>query len=345
VTIHLLDRGAGTQPAEAGISSLPLVSVGMPVFNGEKYLRRAIESILAQSYVNFELIICDNASTDRTQAICQEYAARDARVRYVRHPSNLGAGRNFDHCFHLARGKYFQWAAHDDMFVPDHLAHAVAALEARPEAVLCVGGIVEIGPDDEVIRTFSTDLNEMDAPSCVRRFACVIHTRHQCEDFFGVYRRSALLGTGLIGSYSGSDRVLLAEMALRGPWVRLPMPLFLHRDHAERATRALLLKDKVAALRWQDAATRVPRKAAHFHLTLYRHYWQVVRRSAPPGQRLGCYAHLLLWWFTDGHFADVLRDTLQSIDPKLLGAVRWLKRKLIGRQTALPPGSLPELKS
>jgi glycosyltransferase involved in cell wall biosynthesis len=315
----------------------------MPVFNGQNFVRQAIESVLGQTYANLELIICDNASTDETGAICRDYAARDARVRYVRHPANLGAGPNFDRCYRLARGKYFQWAAHDDMFAPEYLSEAVAALEARPEAVLCVAGIVEIDAEGRPIRSFDTDLGAMDGPSAAARFGRVIHTHHQCEDFFGVYRRSALAGTGLVGTYSGSDRVLLAEVALRGPWVRLRQPLFMHRDHNARATRVLLLKDKAAALLWQLPSGRKPRFSAHFHLMMYRHYWRVVRRSAPQGERLGCTAQLLRWWFTDGHFPDVVRDTLQSINPHLLRAVRGLKRTLFGTHRDLRTGSLPEL--
>jgi glycosyltransferase involved in cell wall biosynthesis len=321
----------------------PLVSIGMPVFNGENFLRKAIDSILAQTFSDFELIISDNASTDATEAICQAYALRDARVRYVRNTRNIGAGRNFDRCFHLARGRYFQWAAHDDMFAPDYLARAVAALEAQPDAVLCTCGIVEIDADDAVIRTFATDLEAATSADAVRRFACVIHTRHQCEDFFGVYRREALLGTGLIGTYSGSDRVLLAEMALRGRWVRLDAPLFLHRDHAQRATRVLLIVDHVAAQRWQSGDADASRYGEHFHLALYRHYWRVARRSAPRGARAACYRELLRWWFTDGHAFDVLRDALRSIDPHLLSAARGLKHTLVGSRRDIRPGSLPTL--
>ncbi len=327
----------------------PMVSIGMPVFNGQNFLRKAIDSVLAQTFCDFELIISDNASTDETAAICHDYAERDARVRYVRNAQNVGAGPNFDRCFALARGRYFQWAAHDDMFAPDYLARAVAALEAQPDAVLCTAGIVEIDADDTVIRTFATDLDDATAADRVRRFACVIHTRHQCEDFFGVYRREALLGTGLIGTYSGSDRVLLAEMALRGRWVRLNAPLFLHRDHAQRATRALLLVDHAAALRWQNGDgdghhdDGGGRHGEHFHLTLYRHYWRVVQRSVPPGERAACYRELMRWWITDGHSFDVLRDLLRSIDPHLLVAARALKRALVGTNRDLRPGSLPTL--
>ena len=113
----------------------PRVSIGLPVFNGERYLARAIESVLGQDFRDLELIVCDNASTDRTPEICAAYARRDARVRYFRNPRNLGAGPNYDRCFRLARGEYFKWAAHDDRLAPDYLSRTVAALDAAPEAV------------------------------------------------------------------------------------------------------------------------------------------------------------------------------------------------------------------
>lgn len=335
-TVKTAPFGARTEVAP------PLVSIGMPVFNGADYVDAAIESILAQSFTDFELIICDNASTDATAEICRAHAARDARIRYVRNPRNLGAGPNFDMSFHLARGTYFLWAAHDDMRAPAFLARAVAALERNPEAVLCVAGVAEIDAEGAVVRRYATGLDDTTLPDPARRFACVIHAHHQCEDFFGLYRRSALLGSGLIGSFTGSDRVVLAEAALRGPWVRLPEHLFLHRDHAARATRALLLVDPAAAGRWVTQGA-TPRLGRMFHLVLYRNYWRAVRRIVPPGRRWRCYRELLRWWFTDGHFADVLRDALQSIDPNLLCLVRSLKRAILGQRRDLRPGSLPTL--
>lgn len=324
--------------------SLPLVGIGMPVFNGEKYVGQAIQSILAQTHGDFELVISDNASTDGTAEICAAFAARDRRVRYVRNPCNIGAGPNFDRCVTLTRGTYFLWAAHDDMRAPDFLGRAVEAMERHPQAVLCVGGIVEIGADGEVLRRYATALDGMDAADPAERFGRVIHSHHQCEDFFGLYRRSALSGTGLVGTFSGSDRVLLAEMALRGPWVRLPGHDFLHREHRERATRALLLVDRAAAVRWL-APKADPRRGKLFHLVLFADYCRAVRRNLPPGQRGACWRQLARWWFTDGHFADVVRDLLQGVHPYLLRAARALKRAAFGAHRDLRPGSLPPLEN
>jgi len=113
----------------------PFVSIGLPVYNGEDYLEEALESIAAQTYRNYEVIISDNASTDRTADICESYAARDPRIRYVRNPVNIGGDRNYYRCVELSRGQYFLGAAHDDRFHPEYLERVLAVLEADPEVV------------------------------------------------------------------------------------------------------------------------------------------------------------------------------------------------------------------
>jgi glycosyltransferase involved in cell wall biosynthesis len=321
----------------------PVVSIGLPVFNGERYLDATIRSILGQDFADLELVICDNASTDATPAICQAHAARDARVAYHRQPRNLGAGPNYDACFHRARGRYFKWAAHDDMLAPDYLRLAVAALEAAPHAVLCTTGITEIGPEDEVLRRYANRFPGIDAPSPARRLGAVIHTTHQCEDFFGLFRRDALVGSGLHGLYAGSDRVLLAEMALRGPWVQVEAPVFLHREHPHRYTRALLLKDRREAALWQDSSAAAQRASTQFHLTVWRHYWRAVTRNVhDAASRRACRAELLRWWLTDGHAADVARDLARASSPALFQALRAAKRLLRGSgPRRQEPGALP----
>src|SRR5258708_40095698 len=112
-------------------SDQPRVSVAVPVFNGEKYVAEAVESILTQTYRDLEVILCDNGSTDRTEGICREYAGRDSRVRYSRNEVNRGIHRNFSRGAELARGEYFMWLAHDDKLAPGFLEWGVAALDFR----------------------------------------------------------------------------------------------------------------------------------------------------------------------------------------------------------------------
>src|SRR5437879_5289624 len=117
-------------------ASPPRVTIGMPVYNGEARLATALDSLLAQDYRDFELIISDNASTDATGSICHDYARADGRIRYYRHPQNMGAAHNFQRVLQLARGQYFMWAAYDDLWDPDFLTRCLAVLETDPSAVL-----------------------------------------------------------------------------------------------------------------------------------------------------------------------------------------------------------------
>lgn len=324
-----------------GTTRMPRVSIGLPVFDGERYLDATIRSILGQSFRDLELIVCDNASTDATAAICQAHAARDTRLVYHRQPRNLGAGPNYDDAFHRARGRFFKWAAHDDLLAPDYLDRAVAALEAVPEAVLCTTGITEIGPQGEVLRRYANRFPGIDSPDPARRLGAVIHATHQCEDFFGLFRREALIGSGLHGTTPGSDRVLLAEMALRGPWVQVEAPVFLHREHPNRYTRALLLQDRRAAALWQDSTARQG-TGSQFHLTVWRHYWRALARSvADPSARRACEVELLRWWFTGGHAADVVRDLARAASPRLFAALRGLKRMVPRAPRGPETGALP----
>ncbi len=323
----------------------PAVSIGLPVFNGEAFVEAAIRSVLDQDFGDFELIVCDNASTDRTEEICRALAAGDARIRYHRSPRNLGAAANYDRCFALARGEFFKWAAHDDALAPGYLSATVASLRAAPRAILCTTGIAEIDAQGQVLRRYANAFPGIDDPKPARRFGAVIHTRHQCEDFFGLFRRAALEGSVLHGAYNGSDRVLLAEMALRGPWVALDAPLFLHREHAGRYTRAILLKDRRAAALWQDPAARHGAAARLFHSLVYWNYLRVVRRNLRGADRMAAYAELLRWWATDDHAADVLRDALRRVPP-LAAAARAARARLAGGAPPPPasrPGSLPRM--
>src|SRR2546426_6424374 len=120
------------------------VSIGLPVFNCDPLLRQAVDSLLTQTYSDFELVISDNASTDGTEAICREYAAKDHRVRYYRGERNRGAVWNWNRVFELSGGEYFKWAAHDDLCAPDYVERCVEVLDRDPSVVLCYAETVLI---------------------------------------------------------------------------------------------------------------------------------------------------------------------------------------------------------
>jgi glycosyltransferase involved in cell wall biosynthesis len=214
----------------------PLVSIGMPVYNGANYIGEALKSLLAQTYPHFELIISDNASTDQTQAICEEFAARDQRIRYYRNKQNLGAAANYNRLVELARGTYFKWAAHDDLCTPATLERCVAVLEQDESIVLCHAKTAIIDEHGRPYLHYLVALDTMSDKPHVR-LRELICKEHWCYQVFGLFRLNVLKQSALIGSYSDSDRVLLAELGIRGRIYEIPEVMFLRREHPETSTR------------------------------------------------------------------------------------------------------------
>ncbi len=216
--------------------SLPAVSVGLPVYNGERFLAGTLDSLLAQTLPDFELIISDNCSTDRTEELCRAYAARDSRVRYVRQARNLGASRNWNFVVSAAHGQYFKWASANDLCHPQLLAACVAGLREDPSRVLCYGRTQLIDDEGGPIGTYEHDLDIVDA-SASRRFirACDEIRLNNAQS--GVIRRDLLLRTRLERHYAHADIALMAELALLGGFHLLPQVLLLRRMGRQSATR------------------------------------------------------------------------------------------------------------
>lgn len=215
----------------------PTVSVGMPVYNGERYLAAALESLVDQNFDDLEIIVSDNCSTDATETIARSFASRDPRVRYVRNSRNIGAAPNFNQAFALSAGRYFKWAAHDDVCLPDFVGRCVEALEADPDAVLAYPSPLDIDEDGRVIgpRDAGRDFTK-ETPFA--RFRDQMVKAHAALPLFGVIRAHVLERTPLHGNYHGADRVLLAELALYGKFLEVPEQLYLHREHPRRGTYA-----------------------------------------------------------------------------------------------------------
>jgi len=221
----------------------PRVSIGMPVYNGDVFLRDALDSILSQTFADFELIISDNGSTDGTQAICEAYAARDGRVRYYREEVNRGAAWNYNRVVELARGEYFKWAAHDDLLAPTLLERCVQGLESDRSAVLCFTDDQDVDIDGKADDRFR---RQSHVPASWRGCSPVLSDRvrnltrmdYDCEEVFGLIRLEILRRTRMIQSYTDSDRTLLVELGLYGPFRMIPERLFLHRHHPGSSVRA-----------------------------------------------------------------------------------------------------------
>lgn len=305
----------------------PIASVGLPVFNGETYLEAAIGSVLAQTFEDFELVICDNASTDRTAEICSDYAARDRRIRYFRNPQNLGAAPNYNLAFSHARGRYFKWLAHDDRITRSYLDKTVRVLDERTDAVLCNAVVGYIDSNGAPIGLYNSGLALADSPSAAVRFGWMVLRSHSCVDFFGLIRREALQNSLLHGSFHGADRALLAQLAIRGRLIQLPAPLVEMREHPNRYTRSQARSADRAA--WHDASKRG--KISFPTWRLYAEYLKMVRRERMlPNERARCCAILARWWAYNWNVARAGVDVLAVVAPGAPGAAERLKTRLFG---------------
>jgi glycosyltransferase involved in cell wall biosynthesis len=297
----------------AAAASNPKVTVGLPVYNGERYLAQAIESVLGQTYGDLVLLISDNASTDATQDICTSFAAKDSRVVYHRQPQNIGAGPNHDWVATHATGKYFKWGADDDYILPEFLERCVARLEAEPDAVLCHTRtrIAREGGD-----SYATHYSGLEAARPSDRFGVVILKPHWCVEQYGVIRTSALLQTELQARYYGKDKAMLAELALLGRFLHVPEPLFVNRDHPGRSMRAVRISNRARFHDPNHAGPKVTQWAQ------YTDYVRAVRRHVHDRDEvLRCYSKLARWWISNAHAARLSLEMAVAVAPSLAGPV------------------------
>jgi len=255
---------------------MPTLSIALPVYNGERYLRQALDSLLAQSFTDFELLIADNASTDATAEIAPEYAARDPRIRYHRNPQNVGAARNFNLAFGLTSGRYFKWVAHDDLLHRDFLQRCVEALDRDPGAVLAFTRSRIIDEDGRPLGDYEYALGT-ESSSPAARFGALLEY-HRCFESFGVIRRDALEQTRLIGSHAHGDGVLLAHLALLGRFVEIPEFLFFPRKHGEQSST--MVGDYWSYAKWFNPELNGKRTYPHWRL--FTEYFRTVLFARAP---------------------------------------------------------------
>lgn len=222
----------------------PLVSIGLPVYNCEKVLRQALSSLLAQDYTHFELIISDNGSTDGTETVCREYQAWNSRIRYIRHSENRGSPWNFAYVAREARGKYFMWAAHDDLWDPSYIRKCMAMLEAHPEAVLCCTEDTICDENGVPIPQWASYKNIGTlGMKPVERIHELI-SRMGWFAFYGLMRREAVQNISLGLNVLGFDVVLLLELLLLGDFAKVDEHLFATRTPAQGKTQDEYRRDQ-----------------------------------------------------------------------------------------------------
>ena len=264
------------------------LAVGMPVYNGENYIE--LESLLSQTFTDFELHICDNASTDRTPDICRSFAQRDSRVHYHRQPANLGGARNWNSAFACADTELFKWMAHDDVLEPRFLECCVAGLDADPSIDICHSATVRICPRGERICPYPAE-ESLTSTDPVVRFRHMIF-----QDYFmaiwGVMRSSLIRKTRMQQGFSGADRCWMTELMLFGRTGYIDEPLCLIRDHPDCYSRSRL--SDAARRDWFDPCSKT--SPALQGWVKYRDYMKCIRRAPlTTTQRLACAGEIISW--------------------------------------------------
>lgn len=304
------------------IGDPPLVSVGIPVYNGEDFLREAIDSVLAQTLTDFELVISDNGSVDGTQKICEEFARQTPLVRYFRQDKNRGAAWNYNEVFRLSRGKYFKWAAHDDLLEPRFLERCVKRLENDEDVVLCYAKSALIGEDGEFLRNVDDGFERLQQHPHERLLG---FDPRLCHPVFGVMRRSALVRTDLIGAYPDSDRTLLWQMLLAGKAAEQVDVLFLRRTHPGSSVRAN--PDNKRRMNWFD-----PNRKLLLYLPTWYHFFKfsksILKADIDASQKAHCLAPLAKmflarpWWMI-ADFPFAILDAM-GVSPLLWKDIDWI---------------------
>lgn len=307
----------------ASPSPSPTVSVGIPVYNGARYLACALDDVLAQSWRDFEVVVSDNASTDATPEILRRYAARDPRIRVLRQERNRGAAWNYNEVFRQSRGRYFRWAPADDGMAPEHLAACVAELEAHPGCVLVYPRTELIDARGRKIRDYADGLHLVQRWAW-RRATAFVSRINLCNAVLGLYRSEVLARTGLIGSYVGSDAALLFETAWRGGIRELPEALLRRRVHDEASHEANPSPE--ARQRWLDPSQRASRRLSP-RTRLLLEYQRIVwtRGEHGPGERaLASLAVTSAWSLRRARVRlGLVRRRLLRLGPAADASDRW----------------------
>ncbi len=295
----------------------PSVTFGLPVYNGELYLRACLESLLAQTFTDFEIIISDNCSTDQTESISHEYAQKDPRIKYFRQSTNLGAAGNFQKVFALGQGYYFKWVAYDDLHSPVFLERCITVLEAQKDVVLCFGGTVIIDAQGEKVADYH-DLLKIDSPYPSIRFQHFLRELGLCNSMFGLFRREQLGCTPLIAKFVASDVTMLAELALMGKYYFVPETLFYRRVHAQASASANPNLSGLSS--WYD-----PKNEGRLVLPTWTHFRKyfgaILRVPMSISEKIKCFKALISWAYFE----------VQDLKQESKVAVFWFWNKKIVR--------------
>jgi glycosyltransferase involved in cell wall biosynthesis len=324
-----------TMKVKAG-EAAPAVSIGLAVYNGAPYLRQTLDSLLAQTLTDFELIICDNASTDQTSEVCREYAARDNRIRYYRNDANIGSVLNHRRALDLARGKYFRWASANDLCRPQLLEKCAEVLDTQPDVVVAFGLTTLIDRNGEVIAENNQHLHLLDERPSVR-FINYLTQIGLINQFAGLIRTEAMRRVRPLGDYIGSDIIMLAELALAGKVFEIRESLFMRRMSKDAATSYRSL-DELKKFYHPGHADRVAMPVWRQQCELYRAIW---RSHVPLGDkfRSSWFVSKCFYWrrrTLSGELRGAVLQMGRHIEEPPAGAISTEKKTTTGVNSSSP---------
>lgn len=305
----------------------PLVSIGIPVYNGELSIREALNALVAQSYDNLELIISDNASTDLTGEICEEYATKDSRVKYFRNSVNIGLYANYRRALSLATGEYFIWAAVDDLKPPKAIEQCVNALSRNHRAVIAHGIVLVRAPGADELFEFPNvvQASDQNAAARIRRFARGIE--HNAM-IYGLYRLN-VLKQATFGNHMGQDYLLCLQMCLLGEieYVGVPMIIFSYRHPAP--TKEPMYVDGAITLGTLFSANRLQRRKC-WTVLIVGVYYLATRGDVSFGERLRA-----VWAHINSHCSLYRLRLAKELVFQLFQPIAWLTTLARRRFTAV----------
>jgi glycosyltransferase involved in cell wall biosynthesis len=272
----------------------PRLTIGLPVYNGERYLAASLDALLGQTYEDFELILSDNASSDGTADICRQYEKLDPRVRYFRQPHNIGSSPSHNFVVDQARGELFKWASDDDLYARDLLGRCIGALDEHPDVVLAHSWTAMVDASGSVTAAVEYTLatSSMRAPE---RFRSLLFDLGG-DDIYGVIRTDVLRRVVPQGSYHHADRTIVAQLGLQGPFWQVPAWLYFRRDHPQRAEWACPTMRSRCANMDPRRADRLRHPAVRLYGEYVWAYVAAIRDSSlSAADRRACYRSLTEW--------------------------------------------------
>ena len=308
------------------------VVIGLPIYNGENYAHACIDSILAQTYQNFILMIVDNASTDGTQRICEEYRDRDRRVIYVRNEVNIGGPQNFVRAYQIAPpSTFYRWQSHDDLISPTFLEDTIATLRENEHAICCHGRSIVIDDDGNEVESDDAPYDRLRSPVPSHRLFAFTMKGSKCCEFYGVFRRTLLDKVRPLGIFQGADRSFLADTAMIAPILTADRPVFYNRDHQMRYSRATIAsKEKLMEFCRPPGGKAAMAGRFRLYGALYSAWWRG-RGRMNPVDWLRCLPWIFLAPFRWPEPRTALADLAYIIHPRFYEFSRGVFRTVIPR--------------